>query len=501
MFEQMLRCRERDIRKTARIVRYGKRGLAMSFKEYASYDALGLATAIKARTVKASEVLEAAFARADALNPKLNAIVFRDDATARATKPGKGVFAGVPMLLKDMRANVVGWPTRSGSRAVPATPAAAESTIVTRFKAAGLIPFGKTNVPEFGILPTTECKLYGPAHNPWNLDHSPGGSSGGSAAAVAAGIVPIAHATDGGGSIRIPASACGLVGLKATRGRVSQGPEAGDATSGLSIDGVVTKSVRDTAAALDAICGYDYGDPYFAPPPEGSYLDGIKRKGKRLRIAFSAKMMNGTAHDPEVAAAVKKTAKLCESLGHMIEQRNPPIDSGALVGAFSVVWCANVAYSLTLLQRQTGKAPSLDTVEGLTLGLYEMGMKVSAVQLTEARQLMMREGRKLAAWYETTDMWLTATLGRPPMKLGTLDIDETDIQKGFAPNFGYVPFTSFQNATGTCGINLPLNWSKAGLPLGVQFTARAGGEMALLKLAAELEKASPWAQRYSQVRI
>ncbi len=476
----------------------------MGFKEYASLDALGLAALVKAKKVKPSEVMDAAIALAEELNPKLNAIVFTGCDAARAAARGRlarGAFTGAPMLLKDMRANVVGWPCRSGSRYVPATPATVESTTVTRFKAAGLLPMGKTNVPEFGILPTTESKLYGPAHNPWNPAHSTGGSSGGSAAAVAAGIVPIAHATDGGGSIRIPASACGLVGLKATRGRVSQGPEAGDATSGLSIDGVVTKSVRDTAAALDALSGIDYGDPYFAPPPEGSYLDGIRRKGKRLRIAVSTRMMNGRAHDPEVTAAVKKTAKLCESLGHIVEETDPPLNAGELVGAFSAIWCANVAYGLTLLQRLTGIAPSLDVVEGLTLGLHEMGLKVSAVQLTEARQAMMRAGRAIAAWHETYDVWLTATLGRPPMKLGTIDIDETDVQKGFAPNFGYVPFTSMQNATGTPGINLPLHWSKDGLPLGVQFTARAGGEMTLLKLAAELEKAAPWADRYSKLRI
>ncbi|MEI9886355.1 MAG: amidase family protein [Rhizomicrobium sp.] len=391
--------------------------------------------------------MDAAIARAEALNPRLNAIVFSDPDGARAAAKGKlpkGAFTGVPMLLKDMRANVVGWPTRSGSRYVPATPATQESNTVARFKGAGLVPFGKTNVPEFGILPTTESKLYGAARNPWNLAHSTGGSSGGSAAAVAAGIVPIAHATDGGGSIRIPASACGLVGLKATRGRVSQGPEAADATMGLSMDGVVSKSVRDTAAALDALCAIDYGDPYWAPPPEGSYLEGIRRKPKRLRLAVSLKMMNGTAHDPEVTAAVKATAKLCEGLGHQVEIADPPLDAGTLINAFSTIWCANVAYSLDMLAEQTGIAPSLAAVEGLTLGLYRVGKAISAVQLTQARQAMMRAGRQIAAWHETYDCWLTATLGRPPMKLGTIDIDETDIQKGFAPNFGYVPFTSMQ---------------------------------------------------------
>ena len=314
----------------------------MAFAEYGSFDALGLAALVKAKKVKPGEVVEAAIERAQTLNPRLNAIVFADYEGARAAAKGKlpkGDFTGVPMLLKDMRANVVGWPTRSGSRMVPATPATVQSNTVTNFKAAGLIPFGKTNVPEFGILPTTECKLYGPARSPWNLEHSTGGSSGGSAAAVAAGIVPIAHATDGGGSIRIPASACGLVGLKSTRGRISQGPEAADATSGLSMDGVVSKSVRDTAAALDALSRIDYGDPYWAPPAEGSYLEGIKRKPKRLKIAVSLKMMNGTPHDPEVTAAVKATAKLCESLGHHVEVTDPPVDAGALVGAFSTV-CA-----------------------------------------------------------------------------------------------------------------------------------------------------------------
>jgi amidase len=476
----------------------------MSLSEYSQHDALGLAQLIARKKISAREVMEEAIARAEALNPKLNAIVFKayDEARAAARgKQGKGAFAGVPMLLKDMRANVVGWPNRSGSRYVPATPSTFESTLVTRFKEAGLIPFGKTNVPEFGILPTTECKLYKPAHNPWNLGHSPGGSSGGSAAAVAAGIVPIAHATDGGGSIRIPASACGLVGLKVSRGRITQGPGAADATGGLSVDGVVTKSVRDTAAALDATCALNYGDPYFAPPPEGSYLEGIKRKTKRLRIAVSTKMMNGTAHDPEVTAAVKKSAKLCEKLGHTVEETDPPVDAGALVNAFSTVWCANVAYTLDTLAQQTGTKPSLDVVEGLTIALYEVGKRVSAAEFIAARQAMTTAGRQIAAWHETYDVWLTATLGRPPMKLGTIDIDETDVLKGFAPNFGYVPFTSMQNSTGTPGINLPLNWSKDGLPLGVQFTARIGGEMTLLKLAAELEKASPWAQRYASIRI
>src|ERR1700744_335265 len=249
----------------------------MAFAEYDCHDGLGLAALVKKGSVTVLEVVDEAIARAERLNPKLNAIVFKDYERARDAAKAMtphGIFAGVPTLLKDMRAAATGMPTRSGSRMMPAIPSDHDSTLVARYRANGLIPLGKTNVPEFGIVPTTESLLYGAAHNPWNLDYTPGGSSGGSAAAVAAGIVPIAHSTDGGGSIRIPASNCGLVGLKVSRGRITQGPDASDSTSGLSVDNVVTKSVRDTAAALDMTCGVDYGDPYFAIPPEGSYLEG-----------------------------------------------------------------------------------------------------------------------------------------------------------------------------------------------------------------------------------
>lgn len=294
----------------------------MSFAEYGSYDALGLAALIAKKKISAREAVDEAIARAERLNPALNAIVFEAFDRARDAAKGKlpkGPFTGVPMVLKDMRASAVGMPTRNGSRFMPAIPSDHDSMVVKQHRAAGLIPLGKTNVPEFGILPTTEGVLYGAAHNPWNLAHTPGGSSGGSAACVAAGIVPIAHATDGGGSIRIPASNCGLVGLKVSRGRISQGPDAADSTSGLSVDNVVTKSVRDTAAALDNTCGVNYGDPYFALPPEGSYLDGIRRKTKRLRIAVSFKSLTGKAMHPDVTAALKRAVKLCEDLGHAVK--------------------------------------------------------------------------------------------------------------------------------------------------------------------------------------
>jgi amidase len=467
----------------------------MAFAEYESHDALGLAALVKAKKVTALELVDEAVGRAEKLNPKLNAIVFKafDQArdAAKAAKP-EGLFAGVPTLLKDMRGGATGMPTRMGSRFMPPIPADHDSTLVARFKKSGLTPLGKTNVPEFGILPTTESKLYGPAHNPYDLTRSTGGSSGGSAASVAARIVPLAHATDGGGSIRIPASACGLVGLKVSRGRITQGPDAADATSGLSVDNVVTRSVRDTAAALDILSPLDYGDPYFAPPPEGSYLEGHTQKPKRLKIAVSFKMLNGRPHHPDVLEAVKNTAHLCEQLGHIVEEATPPINSEETTPAFLTLWSSNAAFGIERLVQMFNKPASMDVVEGLTLSLYEQGMNVSAVQHMSAQQTLFRAGRVMAKFHETYDAWLGATLGAPPLKLGTIDIDERNILHAFTPILDYVPFTSIQNATGQPAINLPLQWSADGLPLGVQFVARTGAEMLLLQLAAELEAAQPW---------
>jgi amidase len=476
----------------------------MSIAEFASFDALGLAELIRKKKISAREAVEEAIARAERLNPKLNAIVFTDYDRARDAAKGKlpkGPFTGVPMLLKDMRAAATGMPTRNGSRFMPPVKSDHDSVVVARHRANGLIPLGKTNVPEFGILPTTEGKLYGSAHNPWNLDHTPGGSSGGSAAAVAAGIVPIAHATDGGGSIRIPASNNGLVGLKVSRGRISQGPDAADSTSGLSVDNVVTKSVRDTAAAMDYSCALNYGDPYFAPPLEGSFLEGIKRKPKRLKIAVSYKDLNGKAQHPDVTAALKKTVKLLESLGHIVEEKTPALDNQALTPAFMTLWATNSGAGVAQLAQIHGRQPTLDDIEGITMALYEQGRSITAVQHIAAQQALFRAGRVMAAFHETYDAWLTPTLGAPPLKLGTIDVMEQNIEKAFAPILDYVPYTAMQNATGQPAINLPLHWNEDNLPIGVQFVARTGNEMLLLKLAAELEKAAPWAQNYSKVRV
>ncbi|MBS0275256.1 MAG: amidase [Proteobacteria bacterium] len=474
----------------------------MPFAEYDKHDALGLGALVKQRMVSASELVDEALARAERINPKINAIIFKAFDAARAVakkNTSDGPFSGVPMLLKDMRAGAVGMPTRNGSRMMPPIPADHDATLVTRYRTAGLIPLGKTNVPEFGILPVSESKLYGPARNPWNLDHTPGGSSGGSAAAVAAGIVPLAHATDGGGSIRIPASCCGLVGLKVSRGRITQGPDNADSTAGLSVDNCVTRSVRDCAAMLDLSSTPDFSDPYFAPPQQGSYLEGIKTPPTKLKIAVSTSNYRGAPFHPDVADAVQKAAKLCEQLGHTVEEAKPAVNSEEMTTAFMVLWATASAFGIETLTQLTGQKPSLDNLEGLTLGLYERGKSIPATKQIWAQQAMYRVARLMGKFHEHYDLWLTPTLAQPPLKIGTVDIDEQNIEKAFAPIIDYVPFTATQNATGQPAINLPLHWNNQNLPIGVQFVARNGGEMTLLQLAAQIEQAQPWFDKRPQI--
>jgi amidase len=476
----------------------------MAFAEYDRYDATGLAQLVRRKKISPTELVDEAIARIERHNGTLNAVIhttFEAAHDAAKRKFPDSPFMGVPTLLKDMRAGAIGMPTRLGSRMMPAIPADHDSTLVARFRAAGLIPLGKTNVPEFGILPTTESKLYGPAHNPWNLAHSTGGSSGGSAAAVAAGIVPLAHATDGGGSIRIPASCCGLVGLKVSRGRITQGPDGSDGMLGLSVDNVVTRSVRDTAAVLDFASPLDYGDPYFAPPAPDSFLDGSRRKPRRLKIAVSFKNLQGRAFHPDVAAAVRKAAKRCEDLGHTVEEATPPVDGEESTKAFLTLWAAGTAFGVETLTRLTGTKPSLEVLEGLTLSLYQRGKSLLATEQTAAQQTLYRIARVMAAFHERYDLWLTPTLASPPVALGTIDIDERDVDRAFAPLIEYVPFTPLQNGTGQPAINLPIHWNKDNLPIGVQFVARIGDELTLLKLATQIEKATPWADRYAKIKV
>ena len=476
----------------------------MAFAEYDRTDGLGLAERVARNDVTAAELLEEAIARAERFNPVLNAIVYKDYDRARQAARGPlpaGPFSGVPFLLKDIFLNATGTPTRQGSRFFPAFPADHDSYLTARFKKAGLNPFGKTNVPEFGLVPTTEGKLYGAAHNPWNLAHSTGGSSGGSAAAVAAGIVPLAHGNDGGGSIRIPASCCGLVGLKPSRGRVSAGPDMGEAVDGLAADLVLSRSVRDTAAALDVAAGSEPGDPYCATPAPASYLQASKQEPRRLRIGFANKKLDGRPLHADCIAAVQHAAKLCADLGHQVDEASPDLDQAAMMPSFMAIWCANLASVVDLIARLTGQTPSTDNLEGTTLGLYEAGKRVSASEYLQAKMMLNQLARTAAKFHRTYDLWLTATLGAPPLKLGVLDMEERDPQKAFAPLVDYVPFTALQNVTGQPAINLPLFWNEAGLPIGVQFVAPFGDELTLLQLATKLEQAEPWFARYGTIKL
>jgi amidase len=476
----------------------------MGFAEYDRYDGLGLAALVASRKVSASELVDEGISRAEKLNPKLNAIVFKDFERARTiakNKAAHGVFAGVPFLLKDIFALAEGMPTRQGTRFLPAVPSDHDSLLTARFKAAGLIALGKTNVPEFGLVPTTESRLYGPARNPWNLAHSTGGSSGGSAAAVAAGIVPLAHANDGGGSIRIPASCCGLVGLKPSRGRISFAPDMSEVVDGLATDLVVSRTVRDTAAALDAVAGSIQGDPYWSPPAPDSYLAAMERKPNKLRIAYSLKKLDSTALHDDCVAAVLRAAKLCERLGHNVEEATPNLDQGILIPAFMALWGANLAAGIDTISSLTGEQPTEQLFEGLTWGMYQAGRSVSASEYLRAKAVMNLACREAAKFHDTYDVWLCATLGLPPVPLGTFDMNETDPLRSFAPLIDYVPFTAMQNLTGQPAINLPLHWNAGDLPIGVQFVGRLGDEEILLRLAGQLENAAPWSENYSRIRI
>jgi amidase len=402
----------------------------------------------------------------------------------------------VPFLLKDILGDLEGWPTRNGSRLSPPLPMPFTATLVRRFLGGGLIPLGKTNVPEFGLVATTESKLYGPARNPWNTDHSTGGSSGGSGAAVASGMVPVAHANDGGGSIRIPASCNGLVGLKPTRARNPMGPLLGDVMAGLAIDHVVSRTVRDTAAMLDVTAGPEPGDPYAAPPAPANWQAAAAEPCPKLRIAFArTRPGGGTPLHPQAVAAVDHAAKLCADLGHQVEEASPPIDNEAMIAAFIPIWASGAAMQIDGICALTGQTPGPDNLEGLTRALYAAGQKTSAPQLWAAIFQLQQMTRAVAAWHADYDIWLTPTLGAPPPPNGSFDLDSEDIAAGFAQMTDYVPFTAIQNATGQPAINVPLWWTPEGLPMGTQFVGRVGEEATLLQLATQLETAQPWFDR------
>ena len=461
--------------------------------ELEELDGLGLAKLIRDGEITPAEVLEATIARIEARNPALNALVTpMFDAAREAVSAGlpDGPFRGVPYAFKELVVSVKGAPTTSASRLYAGTPAAADSELVARARRAGLVMVGKTNSSEFGLQPVTEPRLFGPTRNPWNTAYSPGGSSGGSAAAVASGMLPMAHATDGGGSVRIPASCCGLFGLKPTRGRITAGPEGGEGLAGLACQHAVTWSVRDSAALLDATAGPMPGDPYAAAPPARPWLDDAARDPARLRIAFSTTSPDGKPVDPACAEAAGDAARLCEAMGHIVEEAVPDFDVAAARAAFSAIFQANTMVNVG--RANGGRMPLEGMVEPLTRALAERGAGVSASDYIRALQSMHRESRKIAALFERHDLWLTPTLGQLPPKVGVFDSDLTDVDLWMDRLMGFLPFTWIFNLTGQPAMSVPFAVSAEGLPVGVHFAARTGDEASLFALAGQIERARPW---------
>ncbi len=468
---------------------------AMSFQEYRSHDGLALADLVRRGEVSASEVLQLAIARAEAVNPDLNCIVEqlydRARSTVRAELPD-GPFAGVPFLLKDLGMALEGTVTTQGSRFYRDWVANYTSTVVRRYEQAGLVIMGKSASPEFGGTATTESILFGDTRNPWNLEHSAGGSSGGSAAAVAGGILPLANATDGGGSIRIPASCCGLFGLKPSRGRTPHGPKV--LASDMSVIHAVTRSVRDSAALLDATRGPEPGQTLIAPAPAGSYLGAAQRDPAALRIGLVTTPVTQSPVHPECIAAATGAAKLCESLGHAVDIVELPVDPRAFFDATGKVVGIGNVLRVRKREQQLGREVTEQDLEPLTWKYFQRNRGITGEELARAREFLATTAQAMARLQENYDILLSPTMASPPVKIGAMSLNqpEADFQK-VAINAS--AFTMLYNATGQPAMSVPLHWTPGGLPVGVMFAARYGDETTLFELAGQLEKAAPWFHR------
>ena len=466
---------------------------------YLEQDATGLAALVAQGKFTASEVLDCALERVAALNPHLNAVVhLREDVARGMIAEGlpEGPFRGVPFLLKDLGAEAMDFPTHNGSRLTADTTWRYDSELYLRMKRAGLVPFGRTAAPEFGVGPVTEAQVYGtPTRNPWNLGHTPGGSSGGAAAAVAAGIVPAAHGSDGGGSVRIPAASCGLVGFKPTRARLPDGPMAGEGWAGMAVDGFLTRSLRDTAALLDACAGADLGAPYRAPPMRGSYVEAMARKPEVLRVRFSTHTLTGEPVHSDCADAVRKTAMLCEGLGHDVEEVNFSNELG--VEAMMIAWTRIVACGSALTVRGALNGAALDPslVEGITRGAITLAETVSGADYLAAVNEIHAFGRRMERAFLDFDVLVTPTLAEPPIEIGRLKPDNEDFldyRTGPGGVFEYSPYTAAFNASGQPAVSLPMHWNTADLPIGVHLAASFGEDEMLMALSAQLNDAAPW---------
>ena len=467
-------------------------------------DATDQAALVRRGDATPLELLEAAIERIEALDPALNAVVIRWFDHARDTAAGPlpdGAFRGVPFLLKDLWAHYAGQPLSNGCRALKNTmlPSAADTTLVSRFRAAGLVTAGRTNSPEFGSLPTTEPLAWGPTRNPWNTAHSPGGSSGGSAAAVASGMVPIAHASDGGGSIRIPASACGLVGLKPSQGRITLGPFRDE--SNLGVELCVSRTVRDTAAMLDAVQGPGVGDTVIAPPPSRPYVDEVGADVQPLRIGLLDRHPFGHAVHPECAEAARSTAALLESMGHHVEHGFPAAMANPdFARRFGALWSTNMGASFARVAAQLGRELTDDDVELVNRVQAEFARAVNGVDYALALAANVDFRRAVQQWWaDGWDLLVTPTLGEPPLPIGSFENDPANPMAPMARAGNYVPFTPAFNASGQPAISLPLHSTADGLPVGVQLVAAYGREDLLLRVAGQLESARPWAARRPEV--
>lgn len=488
-----------------------------AFAEYEQHDATGLAGLVESGDVTPGELLEAAVASVERSNATINAVVHKmyERAMEYASRPlPAGPLKGVPFLLKDLGSAMAGVPMTGGSRYLHDFTPNYDSEVVRRYKDAGLVIFGKTNTPEFGLVSITEPELHGPTHNPWDVTRSPGGSSGGAAAAVAAGYVPAAHGSDGGGSIRIPASACGLFGLKPTRGRVPHGPAAGDPGFGILQTHAITRSVRDSALLLDVVRGPDAGTPYAIREPDRPYVDEVQSDPGKLRIGFTTEALFGTTTHADCVEAVERTVELLESLGHEVERVSIPFDRGRLPSTFVRIWAASLAGDLAAMEQATGRKLHPDKFELTTWLLAIIGRKLSAAELAADVAFMHAESRRVQSVWIDHDVVITPTLARPPVKIGELAPTQSQVRQMKAltkapirklldqalaevagENLAPVPNTMLFNMTGQPAMSVPLHWNADNLPIGVQFVGRWGDEATLFQLAGQLEQAQPWWDR------
>jgi amidase len=457
-----------------------------------------LAGLVRAGDVTSRELTEAALARIEALDPDLNAFVHLDPDGALAAADGVGPgdprpFAGVPIAVKDTAA-LAGMPYRVGSDMFGDFVPGHDAFVVRRLREAGFVVVGKTNLPEFGILPVTEPRRFGPTRNPWDPERTPGGSSGGAAAAVASGMVPLAHGSDGGGSIRIPAACCGLVGLKPSRGRISRGPELGD--DFLVQDGVLTRTVADTAELLDVLAGYEPGDATWAPAPDEPFARQAAREPGRLRIGFTAaSALEEASLDPLCERAVRDAAGLLESLGHEVEEVDPPWRGQDLLQAFTLVFGTPVAMGMWFGGQVTGREPSAELVEPLTWTIWEGIHERNPLDYLLARTRLTAVSREIVRLWERHDAVLTPALAQRPVRIGEIDSCSDEPWEDFRRSGEFTPYTAIFNVTGQPAVSLPLFHGEDGLPLAVQVAGRPAGEGPLLALAAQLEAARPWADR------